>query len=70
MDRETLIQQLDQVRYNIKLTERFMAQPIPYYYSEFGHLSRWQHKLKIWAKCLAYWKRRFNRILNELRYEN
>ena len=49
-----LIDQLEQVAWTSKLYEKWLSEST--------------HKVDIRTKCLAYWKRRFNRILNELKY--
>ena len=68
MDRLTLLDQLSEVHWNIRTTENLINSNQRNYYRELGIENRWNHKVEIWEKCLAYWKRRFNRILNELKY--
>ena len=66
-----LIEDLEQVLYNINMVEKqvnFKLEDTPYY-QIFGRGQKdFEHNKEIRTKALAYWKRRFNRILNELKY--
>ncbi len=68
MKRLDKILQLKTVQENIEHTEHYINQEIPPYYSEFNKLHEWNHKIEIWKKALAFWKRKFNRIIDELKY--
>jgi len=66
--RDELIDQLGDVLMNINVYERLLQ---PNFYSDIEKQvlpKKIAHKTEIHKKCLAYWKRRFNRILNELKY--
>lgn len=66
MKRLDQIEQLSNIQYHIELYERRSAEPkiLNWYMTE----SRYQHRQEINEKCLAYWKRRFNRIAFDLMY--
>ena len=71
MNRQQFIEQLDEVQYNIETVERQLNEKYEdtFYYKLFGSGQRdFEHNKEIRTKALAYWKRRFNRILNELNY--
>jgi len=71
MKRLELIEQLEQVQENIETVERQINQKLEdtTYYRIFGHGSKeFESDKKLRKKCLAYWHRRFNRILAELIY--
>jgi len=69
MKRLELIEQLEAVQENIEAVQKQLAEKIPTYYNIFGKVSKWEHILGIRIKALAYWKRRFNRILLKLVYK-
>jgi len=71
MKRLELIEKLEQVQQNIETVERQVNQRIEdtTYYKFFGNGSKdFEHDKEIRTKCLAYWKRCFNRTLNQLTY--
>jgi len=68
MKRSELITQLQEVQYNIESVEKSINSKPGVYYTEFGNMHKWHHLIEIRKKALAYWTRRFNRILNELKY--
>ena len=71
MKRIELIEQLNSVQYNIELVEKYANQKLEnnIYYKIFGSEKEFYHNKEIQTKALAYWKRRFDRILKELAYE-
>ena len=69
MKRSELIDQLGQVQFNIEQMEKRINQEPSFYYVESGHMERWNHLIEVRKKALAYWKRRFNRILLQLGYK-
>ena len=69
MKRLELIEQLVTVQENIEAVQKQLASPMPGYYSLFGKERNWTHVLEIRTKALAYWKRRFNRIILTLGYK-
>ena len=71
MKRLELIEQLEQVQENIETVEIQINQKMEdtTYYRIFGHGHReFEHHKEIRTKALAFWKRKFNRIINELKY--
>ena len=66
MNKQDQIEQLSSIQYHIEDYERRLAAPkrIDWFNTE----ARWQHRQYINKKCLAYWKRRFNRISFKLMY--
>ena len=68
MKTEERISQLEDIHSFINVYEGLLAQTMPDWY-EFLGPGRWDHHKGIQKKCLAYWKRRFNRQLDSLRYE-
>jgi len=67
-----LIEQLEYVQENIVIVQRQANRKIvdTPYYQIFGEGQKnFKHDKEIQIKALAYWIRRFNRILDELRYE-
>ena len=70
MKRLELIEQLENVQYNIEIVERQLNQKKEdtAYYKIFGlPASNFEHNKEIRTKAYAYWKRRFNRIINLLK---
>ena len=68
-----LIEQLEQIQSNIEQVEKQVNQKIEdtTFYKLFGHGQKhFEHDKEIRIKALAYWKRRFNRTLKKLYYEN
>ena len=66
-----LIEDLEQILYNINTVEKQANQKIEdsTYYKFFGQGAKeFEHDKEIRTKALAYWIRRFNRTLNELKY--
>ena len=71
-NRKELIEQLDKVQYNIEDVERQVNQKIEdtKYYKLFGNGStEFAHDKEIRTKALAFWKRKFNGIIKELKYQ-
>ena len=71
MNRQQFIEQLEEVQYNIETVERQLNEKYEdtFYSKLFGSGQRdFELNREIRTKALAYWKRRFNRILNELNY--
>jgi len=71
MKRLELIEQLEQVQENIESVEKQVNQKLEdtTYYRIFGEGAKeFESDKELRKKCLAYWKRRFNRILAELIY--
>jgi len=66
MKRQDMIQQLSDIQYHIEDYERRLAakKELNWYLTE----NKWQHRQEINQKCLAYWKRLFNRISFKLMY--
>lgn len=67
------MEDLSKVDTNISIVTSMINQTMPEYYNLFSlskekAIEGWERKLSIWRKCLAYWKRRFNRILKDLEY--
>jgi len=69
MKRLDLIEQLEAVQKNIEEVERQLNQHIPAYYETFNKMHKWNRLIEIRTKALAYWKRRFNRIILQLGYK-
>ena len=72
MKRLELIEQLEYIQENIETVERQVNQKEEdtTYYKFFGYGQKhFEHDKEIRTKALAYWKRRFNRVLNELKYK-
>lgn len=73
MNRQETIEQLEQVQSNIEQVERQVNSKIEDtpYYKIFGHGSKeFEHDKEIRTKALAFWKRKFNRLLVSIIYEN
>ena len=67
--RQQLHDELDQVYHNIRQTESITDNiSNSSYYTIYGNEEQRAHDVEIQNKCLEYWKRRYNRILIELRY--
>lgn len=69
MKRLELIEELEAVQSNIETVESQLNQTQPAYYSTFGKTEQWKRLLEVRRNALAYWKRRFNRILLKLGYK-
>jgi len=69
MKRLELIEKLEAVQTNIETVERQLTSGIPAYYTTFGRAKEWEHLIEIRVNALAYWKRKFNRILLNLGYK-
>lgn len=70
MDRTKAIEELEKVHDNIKGTERAIANiESSEYYRFWNKLHKRAHDIEIQTKCLAYWKRRFNKLLYNLTYK-
>jgi len=70
MKRLELIEQLEKVQWNIEQVDKQVNRRLDEntWYCIFGTTAKWEHEIEIRTKALAYWKRRFNRIINELKY--
>jgi len=71
MNRLELIEQLENVQDNIQYVEKQVNQKVEdtVYYKFFGNGQKhFEHDKEIRTKALAYWKRRFNRIIKQLKY--
>ena len=70
MKRVELIEQLEYIQANIEQVERQVNEKLKdnNHYIFFSTEERFNHLKEIRTKALAYWKRRFNRVLNELKY--
>jgi len=68
MKRLDNIEKLEVVQGNIEAVENQLNYKKTQSYMIFGTNEEWAHDKEIRTKALAYWKRRFNRILNELKY--
>ena len=71
MKRKELIEQLESIQSNIEVVDRQVNNKIedtPFYiiFGE-GHKS-YEHDKEIRTKALAFWIRKFNRTLNQLKY--
>lgn len=66
MKRSQLIEQLEYVDSHMNHYQNKLIQEKPYYYTLFGTEGKWEHDKDIWRKCLAFWRRKNNRILKEL----
>jgi len=68
--RNEILEKLEQIQYNIVETERRVNQKEEdtVYYKFFGKRNEFKLDQDIQIKCLAYWKRRFNRELNKIKY--
>lgn len=64
------LSKLEDIQYNIDLYEKRVSEEMPTIYTQLGRqaVSRWDRERDINIKCLAYWKRRFNRELKGLGY--
>lgn len=71
MDRLTLISQLENAEHNIRsIYSKINAIEQSAYYNYFGHKKEQEHSICIQEKCLAFWKRKFNSITNQLIYKS
>jgi hypothetical protein len=68
MKRTEKLQDLDIIVGHIGTYERRINEVMPNYYNVFSTQFKWQRQCEINKKCLAFWKRRFNRILLTLGY--
>jgi len=68
MKKLELIEELETVQENIEKVERQIAQRPSFRHVEFGKMNEYYHIRSIRTRALAYWKRRFNRILLKLGY--
>ena len=69
-NRLELIEELEQVQYNIEQVEKQVNEKFKgdKYYVFFSTEAKFNHNKEIRIKALAYWKRRFNRIIAKLSY--
>lgn len=73
MNRKKAIEQLEVIQENIETVERQVNQKITdtNYYKIFGHGAKeFEHDKEIRTKALAFWKRKFNRLLISIIYTN
>lgn len=69
MKRQDIIEQLSNIQSNIEATERrIYTIKTSEYYHMFGRGYQQNRDIHIQQKCLAYWKRRFNRVAFGLMY--
>jgi len=70
MNRKELIEQLDKIQWNIETVEKQINVKIENspYYKYFGRESEFYHIKEIRTKAYAFWIRKFNRTLNQLKY--
>jgi hypothetical protein len=71
LNRLELIEKLEIVQDNIQRVEKQINQKIEdtTYYMFFGYVNpEFEHDKQIRTKALQYWKRLFNRIINQLKY--
>jgi len=70
MKRVELIEQLEYIQANIEQVEKQINEKYQddKFYVFFSTEAKFNHLKEIRIKALAYWKRRFNRVLNELSY--
>ena len=71
MNRKELIEQLEQIQRNIEVVERQVNSKLSQtvYYKLFGTGPKeFEHDKEIRTKALAFWIRKFNRTLNQLKY--
>ena len=72
MNRLELIQQLESIQYNIQIVEQQVNQKITdttyYQFFGYGNESDFHHLKEIRTKALAFWVRKFNRALKQLKY--
>ena len=69
-NRRELIEELELVQYYIEIVEKQVNAKIEDnpYFMYFGRQSEFEHLKEVRTKAYAYWKRKFNRIINELKY--
>lgn len=70
MNRQSLIEVLSRIQSNIEQVERQANQTIEQnsYYQIYGTVSQFEHRQEIKKKALAFWKRKFNQTLNQIKY--
>jgi len=71
MNRLELIEQLEKIQDNIEVVERQVNKKLEdtSYYRIFGNSPKhFEHDKEIRTKAYAFWVRKFNRTLNELKY--
>ena len=70
-NRKQLIEELETVQYNIQIVEMRLSEKLEEnnYFLILGTSSQFEHNKEIQTKCLAYWKKRFNRTLLKLSYK-
>jgi len=69
MDRQTEIERLNSITYHIKQYEYRLVAKMPAYMGWFGSIDKWNRQQEINQKCLEYWKRKFNRIAESIKYD-
>ena len=62
------IDRLLDIQYTINLYEKRLEETAPYHYREILGMGKWKHRQYINEKSLWYWRRRFDRIINSLKY--
>ena len=71
MNRLETIEVLEQVQTNIEVVERQVNSKIedtPYYRFFREGSKEFAHNKEIRTKALAFWKRKFNRLLSQIKY--
>lgn len=68
MERQNEIQKLDSIASYVRQYELRLAAKIPAYMIWFGSVAKWERQQEINRKCLEYWKLRFNKIAELIKY--
>jgi len=69
MERLEQIKKLSEVQHNIQIVEGSINHlKASEYYRIFSNEEQRQHDIQIQIKCLEYWKRRFNLIIQSINY--
>jgi len=70
MKRLELIEQLEAIQSNIEIVEKQLNEKLKdnNYYIFFSTEKRFNHLKEIRTKAYAFWVRKFNRTLNQLKY--
>ena len=61
-----LIDRLQNIEYIINDYSNRLLATMPDYYDLFRMINKWNRQQEINRKCLAYWKRQFNKTLKQL----
>jgi len=68
MERYNEIQKLDSIASYVKQYELRLAAKMPAYMGWFGSVAKWNRQQEINQKCLKYWKQKFNKIAESIKY--